>query len=217
MPTMSTSKVYTKTDRALEDKMLAVADDPIRVDALAKARAFKRTWIELAESLTSIHERELWSAWAFRSFEHYCKSELLLKPGTVVKLLGSFRFLETAAPKIIERARKEPTAPIPTVEAVDFVARATERGAADAATLREMRRAAFDEGAEAPLLSRRFKEVAFPVSDDDRADKVRAQMTSAARRLASLIADPDAPIPRKLAVRVEETLGELLGVLDKGN
>jgi hypothetical protein len=206
--------MVTKTDRVMEDTMLAVAGDAERVDVLGKARAFKRTWLELAEALTRVHERNAWERWGFDSFETYCRTELHLKRGTVEKLLGSFRFLETRAPKVLERNREAPTAPVPSLQAVDFVMRAADRGAADSDTMREMERAAFDEGVEAPLLSRRFKEVAFPVDDAERRARVRGQLSSTARRLANLIADADAAVPHEIAVTVEEALGQLLDALD---
>ena len=48
------AKIITKTDRAMEDRMVEVADDPERADTLAKARAFKRTWLELADALARV-------------------------------------------------------------------------------------------------------------------------------------------------------------------
>ena len=65
---------------------------------------------------------------------------------------------------------------------MQFVAKATERGAADKHALDEIRTAAFDEGAEAPLLARRFKDVAFPEDAGDREDRLRQQIAAAARR-----------------------------------
>ena len=214
---MGTSRVVTKTDRKMEDAMLAAADDPERVDVLAKARHFKRTWIELAEALTGVYERESWVRWSFESFEDYCRKELHIKKGTVAKLLGSFRFMRAAAPEVIERTMREPAAPIPSLQAVDFAARAKERGAADAETMGEIHQAVFEQGADAPTLSRRFKEVAFPVDESERKDKLRSQMSNAARRLASLLAEPDAPIPHNVAIAVEESLGQLLDALDAVN
>jgi hypothetical protein len=208
--------VGTKTDREMEDTMLAVADDAERVEVLAKARHFKRSWIELAEALCRVYEREAFVHWGFAGFEEYCRKELHLKKATVAKLLGSYRFLQTRAPRVLERANSEPTAPVPSLQAVDFVARASERGAADHDTLEEIERAAFDEGADAPLLSRRFKEVAFPVDEAARGDKLRQSLVGAARRLANLIAEPDAPVPHEVAVAVEESLGRLLDALDAG-
>ena len=207
------SKIITKTDRAMEDRMLAVADDPERADTLSKARAFKRTWLELAEALTRVQSHDKWRGWGFDDFESYCRKELHLRASTVAKLLGSYRFLESSAPRVLERSRRGEQAPVPSLGAVEFVAKATERGAADPETLETIQRVAFDEGADAPLLSRRFKEVAFPESDDDRADRARGNIVAAARRLAALIAEESSPVPKKLAIRLEETLGEVLEAL----
>lgn len=207
----------TKTDKQMEDAMLEAADDPERVDVLVKARRFKRTWLELAEALSGIHERESWVRWGFDSFEDYCRKELHIKKGTVAKLLGSFRFIQATAPRIIERSQEEPDAPVPSLQAVDFVARAAERGAADNEIMEEMHKAVFEEGADVPVLSRRFKEVAFPVDDGERRDKLRNQLANAARRLASLLAEPDAPIPHNVAIAVEESLGQLIDSLEGAN
>jgi hypothetical protein len=207
--------VETKTDRVLEDRMLSFAGDEERVEALARARTFKRSWIELAEALARVHERNSWERWGYPSFDAYCRNELCLTPATAAKLLGSFRFLRTSAPRVIERVQSQPAAPVPSLKAVDFVARATERGAADGKMLGEIRRAAFDDGMEAPALARRYKSVAFPVSDAQRDDRVRAQVVSCARRLAQLVSEPSARVPKKAAAAIEEAVGLLLEELDE--
>jgi hypothetical protein len=208
------SKIITKTDRQMEDRLLAVQSDPVRADTLAKARAFKRTWLELAEALTKVQQGAAWERWGFDDFESYCRKELHLRASTVAKLLGSYRFLETSAPRVLERSRGQSEAPVPSLAAVEFVAKAAERGAADDETMETIHKAAFDEGAEAPLLARRFKEVAFPEDADDRAERIRAQIVATARKLASLIAEDGAPVTKKLAIKVEETVGELLAAID---
>ena len=209
------TKIITKTDRQMEDRMLAVANDPERADTLQKARAFKRTWLELAEALSRCTEQRLWEKWGFSDFEAYCRKELHLRGSTVAKLLGSYRFLETSAPKVIERARVDHyDAPIPSLATVDFVQKATEKGAADPETLESIHRVAFEEGAEAPVLKSKFGELAFPQTATDRREKLRASIAGAARRLSSLIAEDGAPIPKQLAVRVEETIGDLLEAIE---
>jgi hypothetical protein len=209
------AKIITKTDRQMEDRMLAVAGDPERADTLQKARAFKRTWLELAEALSRANEKRLWEKWGFSDFDAYCRKELHLRGSTVAKLLGSYRFLETTAPRVIERARTDHfEAPIPSLPAVEFVQRATETGAADAETLRSIHRVAFDEGAEAPLLTRQFGKLAFPQTESDRREKLRGTIAQAARRLSSLIAEDGAPVPKQLAIKVEETIGELLEAIE---
>lgn len=211
------AKILTKTDRQMEDRMLAVANDPMRADTLAKARAFKRTWLELAEALTRVQANRSWEAWGFPDFDAYCRKELHLRGSTVSKLLGSYRFLETSAPRVLERARDAPgelASPIPTLPAVEFVQKAVERAAADPETLETIQRVAFDEGLDAPLLARRFKDVAFPETDRERREKLRATIAQTARRLSSLIAEEDSPVPKKLAIHVEEVVGELLEAIE---
>jgi hypothetical protein len=208
------AKILTKTDRQMEDRMLAVADDPLRHDTLQKARAFKRTWLELAEVLTRVQAHKSYEGWGYPDFDAYCRKELHLRGSTVAKLLGSYRFLETSAPRVIERARNTNDmsfeSPIPTLPAVEFVQKATERAAADAETLQTIQRVAFDEGLDAPVLARRFKDVAFPETETDRREKSRAAIAATARRLSTLLAETASPVPKKLAIRVEEIVGELL-------
>ena len=209
------TKIITKTDRQMEDRMIAVAGDPERSDTLQKARAFKRTWLELAEALSSVNERRLWEKWGFSDFDAYCRKELHLRGSTVSKLLGSYRFLETSAPRVIERAREDTfETPIPSMATVEFVKKATEEGSGDEETLRSIHRVAFEEGAEAPVLARKFGDIVFPQTERDRREKLRGQIATAARRLSSLIAEDGAPLPKALAIRVEETIGELLGSIE---
>lgn len=208
------SVATTKTDRKLEDKMLAAAGNPERVDVIAKARTFKRSWLELAEALTGVLERGSWEGWGYRSFDAYCKKELQISPSTAAKLTGSFRFLKTSAPTVIERSHANQEAPIPDVKVVDFVQRAEERGAADEDTMAEIRRVAFEEGARAPMLARRFKSVAFPVSDAEAESKLLTQLGSTGRKLAALMAEPNLPIPHDVAAQVEEAIRKLLDAID---
>lgn len=208
-------KIITKTDRQMEDQLLAVSNDPVRADTLSKARAFKRTWLELAQSLDRVNNGRLWEGWGFTDFDAYCRKELHLKSSTVLKLLGSYRFLETSAPRVIERARTDHfEAPIPSLPTVEFVQRATERGNADEETLRTIHRVAFEEGVEAPALAKKFGDVVFPLSDSDRKNKQRSAIAAAARRLSTLIAENGAPVPKKVAIAVEEAIGELLNAIE---
>ena len=209
------SKILTKTDRMMEDRMMAVSSDPERADTLQKARSFKRTWLELAEALSRVSEKRLWEKWGFSDFDAYCRKELHLRSATVAKLLGSYRFLETSAPKVIERARTDHfEAPIPSIATVEFVQKATAEGHADEETLRTIHHSAFEEGLEKPMLARKFGELVFPQTDRDKREKMRAQLAQTARRLSSLLAEDGSPVPKQLAVRVEETIGELLEAIE---
>jgi hypothetical protein len=212
------ANIITKTDRVMEDRMHAVSSDPLRADTLQKARAFKRTWIELADALTKVQSHKSYEGWGYPDFDTYCRKELHLRGATVQKLLGSYRFLETSAPRVIERARdleqEDFSSPIPSLPAVEFVQKATERGAADAETMETIKRVAFEEGVDAPMLARKFKDVAFPETDRERREKLRANIAQAARKLSSLIAEEGSPVPKQLAIRVEEMVGELLEAIE---
>ena len=208
------SKILTKTDRAMEDTSArggADTEPPTRCQgALVQAHR-----LELAEALTRCADKRLWEKWGFSDFDAYCRKELHLKGSTVAKLLGSYRFLESSAPRVIERARTDHfESPIPSLATVDFVQRATEKGKADEETLQTIHRVAFEEGAEAPVLKSKFGEVVFPVSAGEKKEKLRAQITATARRLSALIAEDGAPIPKQLAIRVEEVVGDLLETLE---
>ncbi len=217
------ANIITKTDRQMEDRMVAVSNDPLRADTLQKARSFKRTWLELAEALTKVQANRSWEGWGFPDFDAYCRKELHLRGSTVAKLLGSYRFLETSAPRVIERARQASQsavddevfdAPIPSIPVVEFVQKAIDKGAADADTIETIKRVAFEEGAEAPMLAKQFKAIAFPETDRDKREKLRSNIAQTARKLSSLIAEEGSPVPKKLAIQVEEVVGELLEAIE---
>lgn len=204
----------TKTEKLLAAKMQQFAEDPERAVPIDRARRFKRSWIELASALVRVREADSFRRWGYDSFDDYCTKELHLKRSTADKLCASFGFLRANAPKLARAADRgdedvEYDRPIPTWQAVSYVAKAEERGAADDDTLAEMKRAVFDEGAPVPALSRKFREVAFPMDDEEKRTRLRGQIVSTARRLADLVAEPDAAVPRKLAERLEELVGEL--------
>ena len=202
----------TKTERLLEEAMARHAGDGERVAALERARRFKRSWIDLAEILVKVREHESFLRWGFTSFDEYCTRELRLRRQTVDKLCASYGFLRANAPRLARAEVDEEddvVHPIPSWQAVDFVARAEERGAAEPEVLDEMKRAVFEEGAPMPVLSRKYREVAFPMDAGERRERVRAQILAAGRKLADLVVDPDADLPRSLAEKVELLVGEL--------
>jgi hypothetical protein len=212
---MRSPNTATKTDQALEDRMMEFAGDSERVEVIARARTFKASWIELAEALAQVFDKRSWERWGFESFEDYCKRELHVTPSTATKLLGSFRFLRTSEPQVLERAKtraRETT--LPSMRTVNFVARAAERGAADSETMAEIKKAAFEEGAGVPTLNRRFGNVAFPVSTSDKKARLVRQLQNTGRKLAALIADPESPVPMAIATAVEAAVGQLLETLD---
>jgi hypothetical protein len=64
------------------------------------------------------------------------------------------------------------------------------------------------------MLARRFKSVAFPVSETDAESRLLGQLSSAAKKLAALIAEPNLPVSHAIAVEVEVALGKLQEAVD---
>jgi len=208
----------TKTEAQLEDAIHAHSGDDERVLVLERAKRFKRTWIELAEALVKVREGETFLRWGFGSFDEYVTRELKLKRSTVDKLCASYGFLRANAPKLVRDDSSEYAdiaRPVPSWQAVDFVARAEERGAAPAEVMDEMKRAVFDEGAPAPALSRKYREVAFPVGDDERRERLLAQIVATGKRLVDLVAEPEAHLPEGVGERVEAVVGEVCEIVEK--
>jgi hypothetical protein len=208
----------TKSEARLEEAIRAHAQDDERVFVLERAKRFKRTWIELAQALVEVRERESYLRWGYGSFDEYVTRELRLKRGTVDKLCASYGFLRANAPRL---AREDPddfadvARPIPSWQAVDFVARAEERGAASAEVLDEMKHALFDEGAPSAALQRKYREVAFPLGDDEKRDRLNGQIIATAKRLADLVSEPELRLPRGLGEKIEAVVGELCEVLGR--
>ena len=57
--------------------------------------------------------------------------------------------------------------------------------------------------------------MAFPVADGEKRERLFAQMIATARRLADLVAEPDAHLPNGLGERVEAVVGELCEVVER--
>ncbi|MSP60136.1 MAG: hypothetical protein EXR72_07300 [Myxococcales bacterium] len=200
----------TKTEAALAEAEREHAGDPVRAELLARARRFKSSWLELAESLSSLRKGGQWKHWGHASFDEYAKKELHLRQETVDKLTGSFLFLQKRAPEVL--ARDGVGRPIPSYQSVDFLRRAEEREGAPAEAVTEIHRRVIDEAASLPSLARKYKEVVFPLDDDERRERDSAAIRAAARRLHELLDGTEA-VPKRLAGEVRTAIERLIEAL----
>jgi hypothetical protein len=199
----------TKVDDTLARAEVEHAHDPERAEAIARVRRFKAGWYELAETLSELRRNEQYKRWGYPDFDDYCKRELHLRKETVDKLTGSFTFLRKKAPDALRRDGRD--APIPSYQAVDFWRRAEEEAGAPEETVREIRRAVIDEGASLPKISRMYRQVVFPVDEEDRAGKRRATLKTTIDKLIELlaVAREEGSVPAPLCAEVEEPLARL--------
>jgi hypothetical protein len=201
----------TKTEAALADAELAHADDPERANVLRRARSFKASWIELAEALTRVKRSGRWKEWGYESFEAYAKNELHLKPETADKLTGSYTFLQRRAPAVL--ARDAVREPIPSYQSIDFLRRAEDSDSAPKDALDEIRRRVIEDAAPAATIARQYKDVVFPIDEQQRRARDAAGLKNVATRLRELLGETRA-VPRKLANDVAGALERLLEALE---
>lgn len=169
-------------DRA--DDLVAKGADPQRVEALHRAKRFKRSWLEMAEALSEINKRRLFESWGYADLYAYCAEELSLKRGTVEKLTGSFRTIERYAPELLRPDGDD--AKLPSFDSVDYFARAVgERESRRAETptvevIDALRDAVFEEARPVAAIRREFHATLYPKSETEvateHAERTRAQV-----------------------------------------
>jgi len=199
----------TKVDDALARAEVEHAHDPERAEAIARVRRFKAGWYELAETLSELRRNEQYKRWGYPDFDDYCKRELHLRKETVDKLTGSFTFLRKKAPDALRRDGRD--APIPSYQAVDFWRRAEEEAGAPEETVREIRRAVIELRDITLGYERMYRQVVFPVDEEDRAGKRRATLKTTIDKLIELlaVAREEGSVPAPLCAEVEEPLARL--------
>jgi hypothetical protein len=202
--------VRTRTDEALAAAEQEHADDPERVELLARARRFKASWVELAEALTEVRRRGAWKRWGHASFDDYARKELHLRQETVDKLTGSFQFLQRKAPEVL--GRDGVRAPIPSYQSIDFLRRAEEQEGVPQDTMAELRSRVIDDGAALPAISRKYREVVFPLGADEKRERQATALRGAARRLHELLDGTDA-VSKRIAGEVRQSLERLIEAL----
>src|SRR5690606_34437924 len=79
------AKATEKID-ALLARLEQSGADPQRLDALRRTQRFKRSWVDLAQTLVEIRRSASFQAWGYDDFYAYCTQELFLKRPTVDKL-----------------------------------------------------------------------------------------------------------------------------------
>lgn len=208
---------------ALLERLEQTGADPQRLDALRCTQRFKRSWVELAQTLVDIRGASLFKTWGYEDFYIYCAQELFLKRPTVDKLTISFSTLKRLAPSVLKWDGVERE--IPSYQAVDYFSKAmgtADRGkkaANDAAppdapapppreVIKELRHAVFDEGQSVAELRRRFDPILRPKPAGAEQLEVINKAMTAARKLAEMLPDIEGLTDKRVA-STEKSLGAL--------
>lgn len=168
------------------------------MQVVARARAFKRSWVDMAEILVQVRSRDLHHTWGFETLHGYALEELNIKRSTCDKLTGSYHAMERHVPHVLEWDGVGQA--MPTMDAVEYFARAVDpKPSRDGDTppppseevVQDLKQAIFEDLASAPSLRRRFNDVLRPKSDDQQRKAVLGRVRSTATRLESLVSHLD--------------------------
>lgn len=196
--------------------------DGLRLEAVRRARDFKRSWIDMAEVLVRVRNTGTYKSWGYQDFHAYCAMELELKPTTVDKLTGSYATIERHAPEVLRRDGLQK--PLPPQDSVDWFAKALgERPANDEAdretaawpkeVVDELKHAVFDEGMPVAALRRKFDPVIHPKSEEEAELDQARRVSAAIRKLRNLIEGFDG-VPKKTIATLAEALDDYEQALD---
>lgn len=199
--------------------------EELRVETVRRARDFKRSWIRMAEALVQVRDGEAYRGWGYHDFYDYCANELLIRRATADKLTGSFVALQRHAPAVLRRDGL--TERVPTCDAVDYFARAlqkgsgtdgpADRGIAEEA-VQELTHAVFEEGAPVTELRKRFNPVFHPKPEGVEQIELIRRATATARKLERMIDDIDG-LPRRVVrdghASLEALKDELTALLER--
>ncbi len=202
--------------RALEEELRARGADGARLELVRRARLFKRSWVDMADALTTVRKHGLYKKWGYADFHAYCATELLLTSATVDKLTGSFAVVQQHAPQVLQRDGL--AQPMPSIDAVEYFAKAiAERDGGPVGdddeddgddNVVELRRAVFDDTKSVAVLRRSFNPVFFPKPEGQEEIDALEKTRSTARRLEGLLQRVDG-LDEKLVDALQSKLATL--------
>lgn len=208
----------SKTEEAMEARLDTLEAGTERHSTLAAAIEFKRSWLELAERLSTVEKSGTFKEWGYRSFEAYAQHELHLRRETVQKLLRSYGFLNTYEPSLLEdaSANKGPPVALPSYQALDVLAEARQNPYLSERDYRELRDQVFREDPTPSQIRKAVKERApneLPKVLEEPAERLRKAL-ALAERLYGLIVEAD-DVAERITRAMEEVVGGLRQMLEE--
>jgi len=146
----------TKSLRNIEEKMENLDSDSLRYHILESAKNFKRSWIELGQSLYSAWKDKAYKEWGYVNFDVYVSREIGIRKQTAMKLLKSYYFLEKEEPQYLKAdyAQNSKAAQIPSYESVDILRQAKNKKVLDTEDYNNLKKEIFEKGRDAQELKK---------------------------------------------------------------
>jgi hypothetical protein len=205
-----------KSAQAMESRLETLSPGSMRYIILKTAIDFKRSWLELAKTLSEIEAKNAYKEWGYRTLTAYTQHELFLRKDTVIKLLRSYQYIESHERRYLEEGvADDKVVPLPSFQALDVLAEARENPYLSETDFRDLRNQVFEEdpspGQIRKLVRERAPEPVKKASLDPQA-RLRKCMVLAERLYGLLLEEEDVPsdVPEKLE-SVVGSLKRLLG------
>ncbi len=195
-------------------------DEAFRMEVVTKARAFKRSWVDMAEALVEVRNRGYYQRWGYETLHGYALEELNIKRSTVDKLTGSYAALEQHVPHVLQWDGVAQS--MPDMEAVEYFAKAVDppaprNGVAPPPPPRELldelKQAIFEDQVNASSLRRRFNPALNPKPEGDPKKELLARVRQSVRRLEEMLVSVDG-LSEERVEHVTSALEELRRDLD---
>ncbi len=200
---------------------MAKRDEAFRMEVVAKARSFKRSWVDMAESLVEVRTRGYFQKWGYETLHGYALEELNIKRGTVDKLTGSYQALEQHVPHVLQWDGVAQS--MPDMDAVEYFAKAVEpRRDEDGEpaegppreVIDELKQAIFEDQINPSSLRRRFNPMLNPRPEVDPKKELLARVKAQAKRLEELLGGVEG-LTEERVEQVTSALEELRADLDR--
>lgn len=170
-------------------------DEALRMEVVSRARVFKRSWVDMAESLVQVRSHGYHRRWGYETLHGYALEELNIKRTTVDKLTGSYQALEQHVPHVLQWDGVAQS--MPELDAVEYFARAVDPPAPKnggeapppppSDVVDELKQAIFEDHVSSPSLRRRFNPVLHPKPETDARRELLTKVRSSARRLEEML------------------------------
>lgn len=190
------------------------------MEVVTKARAFKRSWVDMAEALVEVRSRGYYQRWGYETLHGYALEELNIKRSTVDKLTGSYAALEQHVPHVLQWDGVAQS--MPEMEAVEYFAKAVDppapkNGMAPSPppreVLDELKQAIFEDQVNPSSLRRRFNPMLNPRPEVDPRKDLLARVRQSARRLEEMLTDVEG-LSEQRVEQVTSALEELRRDID---
>lgn len=191
------------------------------MEAVTRARAFKRSWVDMAEALVEIRNQGWHKRWGYETLHGYALEELHIKRSTVDKLTGSYMALEQHVPHVLQWDGVAQS--MPDMDAVEYFARAVDPQPAregqpppeppSADVVEQLKQAIFEDQVSSPSLRRRFNPLLHPKPETDPRAELMARIRASAERLEAMLANVEG-LSEETVQHVTRALDELRQELD---